>query len=118
MHEPSHDGNPDPIFSTILAEFPELWDVVDQFARGLPGHVDEMQDALEGAAYERLVQSARSLITAGRGHGFPELAHQAAAVEQAARDQVFDDLELNMLALRELANQIRAGIEIDPMIGR
>jgi hypothetical protein len=102
----------DPIFSSILAECPELWDVVEQFARGLPNQMEEMQQALEHSSYDELIERARLLINAGRGHGFPELSEYAAAVERAARGKMVDSLESQLADLRDMTQQIQAGLEV------
>lgn len=103
-------GGADPIFSTILAECPELWDVVNQFARGLPGQIEELEQACQTAAYEQILDMARAMVTAGRGNGFPELAAYAAALERSARDHMLDSIESRVQDLRELARQIEAGL--------
>lgn len=101
----------DPIFSNMLAECPELWDVIDQFARGLPQQIDEMELAFANASYEQLVEWSRSLIQGGRGHGYPELAEYAAAVERSARDRLHRDIDRHLGELRDMAQQILAGIQ-------
>ncbi|MBK8268853.1 MAG: Hpt domain-containing protein [Planctomycetes bacterium] len=106
----------DPIFSNILAECPELWDIIEQFARGLPNQLDEMQQAFEHDSYDQLIEWARTLAKAGRGHGYPELVAYAAAVERSARDHLVDALEAQLTDLRDISRQIQAGIDMkDPV---
>ncbi len=109
-HSPGDSGL-DPVFSNMLAECPELWDVIEQFARGLPQQIDEMELAFANASYEQLVEWSRSLIQAGRGHGYPELAEYAAAVERSARDRLHRDIDRQLAELRDMAQQILSGIQ-------
>lgn len=100
----------DPQFSNILAECPELWDVVDHFARGLPETVRELQSAFDEAAFDQLIESARALARSGGGHGYPELVAYASAVERSAREGMIKALDSQLAELRSLAERIREGI--------
>lgn len=104
---------PDPVFSTILAECPELWDVVEQFAKGLPHQVEGLRRALERSSYEQIAEWSKTLSNSGHKHGYPELVAYAAALERAARDHLIDSLKTRIDDLNELAKQIRAGIDLD-----
>ncbi|MBX3393956.1 MAG: Hpt domain-containing protein [Phycisphaerae bacterium] len=110
------DSNPqssqsDPQFSNILAECPELWDVVDMFARALPQTIQELQDALDQSAFDQLIESARALALSGGGHGYPELVAYASAIERSAREGMVKSLETQLAELRSLTDRIREGID-------
>lgn len=109
----AEDGQEDPIFSSILAECPELWEVVEQFAETLPHHVSEMQSAYEEGAYDRLQSLAVKLKTAGIGHGYADVSERADAIEKAAHDHLVDDIEQRLSELGQLADQIQAGLKTE-----
>ncbi len=114
---PQDDFNteqPDAIFSSILAECPELWDVVERFARELPSKIDELEQTARNGGAEALHAHLTQLIEQGQKFGYPALSHEAARIEAAGADQMLDDLEYKLREMRLLADQIRAGITQEP----
>ena len=101
----------EPLFSTLLAESPKLWGVVDQFVRNLPDRVTAMEDALRNQAFDRLMIIARELGSAGLDHGYDALAERAADIEQAAHDQIIDALSHRIAEMTNLIDRIQLGLQ-------
>ncbi len=96
--------------SSLLAETPELWEVVQKFAASLPLEVDRMTDALDDGSYERLAAIAEDLKTAGTDHGYASVSDRPAAIEQAAHNHALDELSGKLAELHELALEIHVAI--------
>ena len=101
----------EPLFSTLLAESPQLWRVVDEFVRTLPDQVAAMQDALHDHALDRLQALAAQLKNAGADCGYDVVADRAGAIEQAAHGQVLDELTDKIAGLTSLVAKIQAGLK-------
>ncbi|MCG8403649.1 MAG: Hpt domain-containing protein [Phycisphaerales bacterium] len=114
MADEPNAGNGDfaePVFSSILAECPELWEVVEQYAKALPEQVAEMESAFRTGAYDHLQRLAEKLKTSGVGHGYADVSEQADSLGRAAHDQLMDDVEQKLSELSQLAGQIQAGLQ-------
>ncbi len=110
------DKNPDgasaePLFSTLLAESPQLWHVVDEFVRTLPEHIEAMKGALHERSFEQVQILARQLENNGADHGYGTIAKNAQSIEQAAHDHVVDDLANKIADLTALVTRIQAGLD-------
>jgi HPt (histidine-containing phosphotransfer) domain-containing protein len=108
--EPSSQ-DADPLFSTLLAECPELWEVVQEFVHSLPQRVTAMQDALQEGALDRLGTYAHQLKGAGASYGYAEISTQASEIEQAAHNGLIDQLSGKIAEITALAARIKEGIE-------
>jgi hypothetical protein len=104
-------ANEEQFLSTLLAETPELWSVVDMFVRTLPDQVSAMRDALRTQAFDRLQAIARQVQKAGLANGFRSVADRAAGIEQAAHDQVIDGLNERIAEMTDLIAKIQAGLQ-------
>ncbi|MBN2560650.1 MAG: Hpt domain-containing protein [Phycisphaerae bacterium] len=100
----------EPLLSTLLADSPELWSVVDTFVRTLPDQVTAMQDALRAQAFDRIRAIASELKTGGIDHGYHTVANRAAEIEQAAHDNVVDTLSSKIAEMTALIAKIQAGL--------
>lgn len=110
---PQDDFNaeqPDAIFSNILAECPELWDVVERFARELPAKIEELEQTARSGGADALKDHLRQLCEQGKKLGYPALGFEAAKIEADNTDQMLDNLDYKLREMRLLADQIRAGI--------
>lgn len=103
-------ANEEQFLSTLLAESPQLWSVVDVFVRTLPDQVAAMRDALRDHAFDRLQIIARQMRKASLDHGCRSVADRAAGIEQAANDHVIDALAERIVGMTELINKIQAGL--------
>lgn len=106
-----HQADGEPLFSTLLAESPQLWDVVQDFVQTLPGKMEAIENALRVGSFEQIRRIAHDLGDRGTNCGYRVLREQAASIEQAACDHVADVLSAKVAELRELISRIRAGIE-------
>jgi len=104
-------ANEESFFSTLLAESPQLWSVVDVFVRTLPDQVSAMRDALRDQAFDRLQKIARQVRKAGLDHGCRPVADRAAGIEQAANDHVIDALTERIAEMTELINKIQTSLQ-------
>lgn len=98
------------ILSTLLAEAPQLWSVVDAFVRTLPDQVTAMREALHHQSFDRLEILAKQLHQAGIENGYRAIADRAAGIEQAANDQVIDALTERIDEFTQLINKIQENL--------
>lgn len=101
----------DPFFSTLLAESPELWEVVEEFVRSLPIRVTAMQEALRDGALDRLRTHAHQLKGAGASYGYEAITRQAAEIEQAVHDGTMDRLSDKIADVTDLVSKIQQRLE-------
>jgi hypothetical protein len=104
-------SNEESLLSTMLAESPQLWSIVETFVRTLPDQVDAMRDALRQQSYDRLQMLARRLRNAGLNNGCKAVADRAAGIEQAAHDHVVDALSQRIAELTELVTRIQITLQ-------
>jgi hypothetical protein len=104
-------ANDEQLFSTLLAESPQLWSVVEAFVRTLPDHVTAMRDAMRQQAFDRLQAMARQLQAAGIDHGCKAVADRASGIEQAAHDHVMDALAERLTELTQLIEKIQTSLQ-------
>jgi hypothetical protein len=105
------DVNGDHQLSALLAETPELWQVVEGFVGSLPERADALQDALREQAFDRLLNIARELRQASHDHGCKIIAEKAGAVEQAAHDRALETLEVKLRDLSDLIVDIKIKLQ-------
>ncbi|HVP12612.1 MAG TPA: Hpt domain-containing protein [Phycisphaerae bacterium] len=101
----------DPLFSTLLAECPELWDVVEEFVHSLPDRVMTMQDALRDGSLDQLKMLAHQLKGAGASYGYQAISARAGEIEQAAHNGSIDDLAAKIAEVTALVARIQEGLE-------
>lgn len=101
----------EPLLSTLLSESPQLWDVVEDFVRALPTKMAAIETALHSGSLDQVRLIARDLADQGVSCGYVSLRDQAAGIEQAACDQVSDQLSAKITELRELIARIQAGLQ-------
>jgi histidine phosphotransfer protein HptB len=101
----------DPLFSTLLAECPELWEVVEDFVRSLPDRVSAMQDALREGSLDQLKVRAHQLKGAGASYGYQAISTQAAEIEHAAHAGSIDGLADKIAEVTALVARIQEGLE-------
>ncbi len=111
--QPAHRDT-DPVFSTLLAEAPELWQVVEEFVRSLPERVAAMQEALHEGAVDRLQTHADQLKQAGADLGYDQLSRRSAEIEQALHGGEIDRVSEKIAEITSLVDRIREGLEKDP----
>jgi signal transduction histidine kinase/DNA-binding NarL/FixJ family response regulator/HPt (histidine-containing phosphotransfer) domain-containing protein len=72
------------IVSELLAEGPEMADLVTYFVAKLPEYIERTQNAIESMDFGRIGQGAHDLKSVGGGYGYPMLFELAQAMESAA----------------------------------
>jgi len=102
------------VLSTLLAESPQLWSVVELFVRTLPEQIAAMQEALRAQSFEQLQTLAEQLRRQGEDHQIHPLAARASELERAAREHVLQTLGLKINELSDLINQIRTNLQNPP----
>ena len=108
--EPQPAGD-EPLFSTLLAQSPQLGDVVEDFVRILPIRMASIENAMRAGAYDQVRAIARDLGDRGGSCGYLALRDQSARIEQAACDHVASALTAKLTELRELIARIQAGLQ-------
>ena len=86
------------IFSELLAEGPEMADLVTYIVAKLPEYLERTQEAIDSMDFERIGQCAHDLKSVGGGYGYPVLFELAQAMEAATA--AGDQLQLLVLADR------------------
>jgi HPt (histidine-containing phosphotransfer) domain-containing protein len=70
------------LVSQLVADDPDMIDLVEQFVRGLPERVEEMRRALAAADFAMLRTLAHRLKGAGGSYGYPPISGLAASLEK------------------------------------
>lgn len=104
-------ANDEPLFSTLLAQSPQLGDVVEDFVRILPIRMDAIETALRTGSYDQVRAIAHDLGDRGTTCGYLALRDQTAQIEQAAGNHIAEALTHKLEELRELIARIQAGIQ-------
>lgn len=112
-----HDETPraeaDPILSSLLADYPDMLEVVEEFVRTLPERLEAMQESLRAGSYGQLARLAHQLRGAGGSHGYAPLTETATYLETAAHGRAVQDMERKLGELNELIQRVQAGLEKD-----
>lgn len=106
-------ANDEPLFSTLLAQSPQLGDVVEDFVRILPIRMAAIENAMRAGAYDQVRAIAHDLGDRGTTCGYTALRDQSAQIEQAASDHVAAALTAKLDELRDLITRIQAGLQRD-----
>jgi len=72
------------IVSELLAEGPDMADLVEYFMTKLPGYLERMEDAVDCMDFARIAKGAHDLKAVGGGYGYPLLGALGQALETAA----------------------------------
>ncbi len=73
-----------PLHSTLLADDPEMLDLVHDFVQGLDRRISDMLEARNSSDWSRLRSLAHQLKGAGGSYGYPDLSDLAARLEVVA----------------------------------
>ncbi|MBI5863484.1 MAG: Hpt domain-containing protein, partial [Planctomycetes bacterium] len=74
-----------PLVSQLLADDPDLRDIVVEFVDGLSTRIAELNSAHEKLDWERLKTLAHQLKGAGGSYGYPDITTLGAEMETAFR---------------------------------
>lgn len=97
------------IVSELLAEGPDMADLVEYFMTKLPGYLERMQDAVGCMDFVRIGKGAHDLKAVGGGYGYPLLGALGQALETAVASR--DEAKVVELTdwFKQLAPRIFAG---------
>jgi len=98
------------LVSQLLADDPDLRDLVEEFVNELPERLQNIRVAYEALDWERLARLAHQLKGAGGSYGYPDISRLAAEMEAAFRRQDAGDFPRWMERLAGLAEAARRGL--------
>jgi HPt (histidine-containing phosphotransfer) domain-containing protein len=98
------------IESDMLAEDPDLRDVVEEFVHSLPDRAQQFRQALGVGDLERIRTLGHQLKGAGGSYGYPALSLVGATLESASRTGAADELTAAMVRFEKLITAIQAGL--------
>lgn len=99
-----------PLRSTLVAEDPDMRDIVEAFVGGLGARAAEFAAAHNALDWERLSVLAHQLKGAGGSYGYPTLSSLAATMERAFRDRAAPNFAHWMNQLHEFIAAALAGL--------
>jgi len=97
--------------SNLLAEEPDLRDLVENFVNGLDDRLSRLRSACEKLDWQQLVLLTHQLKGAAGSYGYPQLSELAATMEQAVRARTADQLSDWLRQLEQLVAAAHAGLQ-------
>lgn len=114
MHNDRPSAVRTPLVSSLLAEEPDMRDLVEEFITGLEERAGEFAAAFADREWDRLRVLAHQLKGAGGSYGYPEFSALGATMETAFRNHAGDGFEQWMRELGELVAAARAALADTP----
>jgi PAS domain S-box-containing protein len=108
-----HEVDESPIVSSLLAEEPELADLVAGFIARLPGLIEELAGAHDARDWAALKAKAHDLKAVGGGYGFPQVTEVAAKIEFEIAKKDTPGVTAQIERLRALGRRIASGTAAD-----
>ncbi|MFO7604649.1 MAG: ATP-binding protein [Gammaproteobacteria bacterium] len=104
------DADPavEPLASTLLADEPDLKDVLDIYLDRLPVMVEEIDNAFNTQDWERFRQTVHNLKGTGGAYGFPCLTTLATRIEAEVKQKRFEQLPAMLAELQQHLSRIQA----------
>lgn len=96
--------------SQLLADDPDMLDLVREFVDGLSAQIDALGDAVRQSNWEQLRLLAHRLKGACGSYGYPDLSSGAAHIEAAFAQADADAMQRALDELRTLASAAEAGL--------
>jgi len=106
----NNNAVPEKIVSDLLADDPDMYDLVQEFVDGLGGRIGEFKQAYEQSDWDQLATLAHQLKGAGGSYGYPDLSSLGATMEQAFRAHSADQFAVWLDQLDHLIQAARAGL--------
>ena len=103
----SAKSNDEPLVSQLPTNVPRFREIVEKFVPRLQKKLDEMDRARKQKNFNELAELAHWLKGAGGTVGFHAFTAPSAALEQSAKEQRHDGIELALAELRQLAARIQ-----------
>ena len=103
--------NPEPIYSDLLQDEPELAELISQFIDALPDLIDAFASAIaqeDWIAVKKLVHDMKGL---GGGYGYPHLSELAERMRVRILEEQYTHLDSDVDEMRLLARRIQIGYQ-------
>ena len=102
-------GGEEPIVSELIAEGPEMLDLVAYFLARLPGYQQGLNDALAAEDLAAMRKLAHDIKGVGGGYGYPQITELGAKLEAAAKEGRDEEVAVLVGEFGRLAKRIEAG---------
>jgi len=106
---PMAPGGEEPIVSELIAEGPEMLDLVAYFLARLPGYQQGLNDALAAEDLAAMRKLAHDIKGVGGGYGYPQITELGAKLEAAAKEGRDEEVAVLVGEFGRLAKRIEAG---------
>jgi HPt (histidine-containing phosphotransfer) domain-containing protein len=100
---------PDAIHSSLLAEEPDLAELIDSYITEVREQLNELDRALDGPDHDELARLAHKLVGSGGTLGFETISDLSEELEAAARSGRTDICREQVRRLRETHRKICSG---------
>jgi len=101
---------PDKLISDLLADDPDMIDLVEEFVEALPSRIEELKQAYEQLDWDQLATLAHQLKGAGGSYGYPPLSSLGATMEQAFKQHSAEQFAEWLGQLEKLVAAAKAGL--------
>lgn len=105
------EGSARPLRSQLLADDPDMRDIVEEFVDNLSSRFANLKSAHEKLEWEQLRTLAHQLKGAGGSYGYPDISRLGAMMEAAFNKQEATQFAAWMDELASLIAAARAGLE-------
>jgi len=110
-----YDGateNSNPIYSSLLVDEPDLQDIVNKFVYYLPDQINRIENLLSEQAWKDLAYLLHDLKGTAGNMGFADIYDSVSKMDQSLKDEKFDDLGNQFIALKDLIIRVNPGMEV------
>jgi len=98
-----------PIVSTLIADEPDLLDLVEQFIQRLPETISKITDAIDSGDLGTAKKEIHDLKGMGGNFGFPVLSQIAKQIETEINLQQLDSIATLLQELKSILLRIQLG---------
>ena len=102
--------NVQPIESSLLADEPEMLDLVQRFVDKLPKYIETISNSFKNKSWEDLRRSAHDLKGTGGNYGFNELYKLMQDIEFELTKENYNAIQSHITKLESLNVRIQAGL--------
>jgi len=109
------DAENNTIYSTMNND-PDYNEIIEDFVRGLPGRLQEIEAAINKEAILDLKRLAHQLKGAGGSFGFPTLSDCSEKLETIAESGNSEQLQIHLSELQQICDQMTNGLQTQGVI--
>jgi HPt (histidine-containing phosphotransfer) domain-containing protein len=102
---------PEKLVSGLLADDPDMFDLVEDFVNGLGDRIEEMRSAFESLDWDSLSKIAHQMKGAGGSYGYSDVSSLAAAMEASFKAHSSGQFEEWMATLQKMITAAHAGLD-------